>query len=160
MKAQLLDDTALVLAAQGGDREAFAALYDRYFDPVYDFLLRTHLSPEDAADSTQEAFLKAMGAITNLTEPAKFRSWMFTIARNTAVSRMRSTKTALSLDLPASDEAATPLAELLPDADVDASPEAAAERASEHMGVPVVAMFVGFLILLVAPAAAQVLAFS
>jgi hypothetical protein len=38
--AEAANDTALVAGARAGDRQAFAALYERYFDPVYAFVAR------------------------------------------------------------------------------------------------------------------------
>src|SRR5690606_36643558 len=82
------DDATLVARAQSGDQTAFAELYERYFDRVYDFLARTVRDPAEAADLTQDAFLKAMNNLGSLTNGASFKSWLFTIARNTALNRL------------------------------------------------------------------------
>lgn len=81
-------DTELVDAARGGDQPAFAELYDRYFACVYDFVLRMTRNREEAADLTQDTFIKAMNALGGLQQGASFKSWLFTIARNTTLNRL------------------------------------------------------------------------
>jgi RNA polymerase sigma factor (sigma-70 family) len=81
-------DSQLVAAASAGDQQAFADLYDRYFDRVYDFVARMTRNRDEAADITQDTFIKAMQALGGLKEGASFKSWIFTIARNTALNRL------------------------------------------------------------------------
>ena len=81
-------DSRLIELAQGGDRHAFAELYSRYFDMVYDFLARMMRNRDEAADVAQDTFLKAMNALGGLQKGASFKSWIFTIARNTALNRI------------------------------------------------------------------------
>ena len=82
------DDAALVEAARGGDRQAFAELYERYFDAVYDFVARMTRNREEAADLAQETFLKAMKSLGNLQEGARFKTWLFSIARNATLNHL------------------------------------------------------------------------
>ena len=82
------DDATLVELAKSGDQAAFAELYERYFDRVYDFLARMVHDSSEAADLTQDAFLRAMNSLHTLTKGASFKSWLFTIARNTALNRL------------------------------------------------------------------------
>ncbi len=81
-------DGELVTRALSGESAAFGELYDRYFPPVYDFLHRTLRSAEDAADVTQETFLRAMQNLSALAKPAAFKSWLFSIAHNQALNRI------------------------------------------------------------------------
>ncbi|MCZ7578205.1 MAG: sigma-70 family RNA polymerase sigma factor [Dehalococcoidia bacterium] len=83
-----LADTSLVELAKAGDQHAFAELYNRYFDPVYDFVSRMTRNRDEAADIAQDTFLKAMNALGGLQKGASFKSWIFTIARNTALNRL------------------------------------------------------------------------
>ncbi|MGH2625215.1 MAG: RNA polymerase sigma factor, partial [Anaerolineales bacterium] len=83
-----LSDSALVELAQAGDKEAFAQLYSRWFDPVYDFLARMVRNRDEAEDVAQDTFVKAMNALGGLQKGASFKSWIFTIARNTALNRL------------------------------------------------------------------------
>ena len=61
---QTRPDAELEGLAAGGDREAFAELYSRHFDRVYDFSLRLLRDADEAADVAQETFLKAMAALS------------------------------------------------------------------------------------------------
>ncbi len=83
-----LPDSRLIELAQGGDQHAFAELYSRYFDPVYDFVARMTRNRDEAADIAQDTFLKAMNALGGLQKGSSFKSWIFTIARNTALNRL------------------------------------------------------------------------
>ena len=83
-----LPDSSLIELAKGGDQTAFAELYARYFDPVFDFVARMTRNRDEAADIAQDTFLKAMNALGGLQKGASFKSWIFTIARNTALNRI------------------------------------------------------------------------
>lgn len=83
-----LSDGELVELAQTGDRDAFAELYDRYFDRVYDFLTRMMRNRSEAEDITQDTFIRAMNSLGRLDSTSSFKSWLFTIARNTALNRL------------------------------------------------------------------------
>jgi RNA polymerase sigma factor (sigma-70 family) len=83
-----LAESSLVELAKAGDQHAFAELYNRYFDSVYDFVARMMRNRDEAADIAQDTFLKAMNALGGLQKGASFKSWIFTIARNTALNRL------------------------------------------------------------------------
>jgi RNA polymerase sigma factor (sigma-70 family) len=83
-----LGDGELVELAQAGDRDAFAELYDRYFDRIYDFLTRMMRNRSEAEDITQDTFIRAMNSLGRLDSTSSFKSWLFTIARNTALNRL------------------------------------------------------------------------
>jgi RNA polymerase sigma factor (sigma-70 family) len=82
-----MDDALLVSRAIGGDLDSFGQLYDRYFHRVYDFCWRILRDDDEAADATQDAFMKTMQALPSLGKAASFKSWLFTIAHNVAVTR-------------------------------------------------------------------------
>jgi RNA polymerase sigma factor (sigma-70 family) len=85
-------DGELVTRSLEGDSAAFGDLYDRYFSAVYDFLHRTLRNAEDAADATQDTFLRAMQNLRSLANPAAFKSWLFSIAHNQALNRLERQK--------------------------------------------------------------------
>jgi hypothetical protein len=65
--------------------EAFAELYRRYVDRVYRYLCTHVESDDDAADLTQQVFLRALQAMPAYRDEGKpFRVWLFRIARNAA----------------------------------------------------------------------------
>jgi RNA polymerase sigma-70 factor, ECF subfamily len=84
----LPDETALVGRARQGDREAFTQLVMNYQVPLYNMALRTIGRPEDAADVTQEAFLRAWEKIRTL-RGAPFKPWLFQIAVNLCYDHFR-----------------------------------------------------------------------
>ncbi len=96
------DDTALALRALT-DPAAFGMLYDRYLDRMYAYLRARTSSAEDAADLTQQVFLRAFDALDQYhPQRASFATWLFRIARNTATDAYRRQKSAVAWDfLPA-----------------------------------------------------------
>ena len=76
-----MDDEALLDRSRRGDREAFAALVDRYQDPLYTMALRLLGSPADAADVVQETFTRAFTNLPTL-RGASVRGWLFRVALN------------------------------------------------------------------------------
>ena len=85
------DLAALVCAAQGGDRAAFGALYERYARMVHGILL-SHTGFADAEDLLQDVFLRAMQQLASLRDPAAFGSWIAAIARRSATDLHRRQK--------------------------------------------------------------------
>lgn len=80
----------LVRAAQSGDREAFASIYEANVDRVYHYLLRRMGQPADAEDVTAEVFIRAMEAIHSFKfQGPPFIAWLLRIAHNTAVNHMK-----------------------------------------------------------------------
>lgn len=90
-------DLELVVAARRGDRAAVAALYGRFFDGLYDFLVRTLGDPEEASDAVQDVFIKAFEVLDTLEQPDRFKAWLFTIAHRDALNRIRRRRTVAHL---------------------------------------------------------------
>jgi len=78
-----------VLAARAGDREAFAALVERFRGPVFAIAYSYLRDPHEAEDIAQETFARAFLALPRLDEPARFASWLNGIAAHAAVDRLR-----------------------------------------------------------------------
>jgi RNA polymerase sigma-70 factor (ECF subfamily) len=88
-------DDPLVAAAQA-DPAAFEALYDAYLPRVYRFLAARAVSPEEATDLTQAVFVKAWQSLDRFKPgPTPFASWLFRIARNTAIDARRRVRPAV-----------------------------------------------------------------
>ncbi|HEY8738120.1 MAG TPA: sigma-70 family RNA polymerase sigma factor [Candidatus Dormibacteraeota bacterium] len=83
-----MDDRDLVVRARQGDREAFSQLIMQYQVPLYNMALRMVGSREDAADITQEGFLRAWEKIRTLRD-APFKSWIFQITVNLCYDHFR-----------------------------------------------------------------------
>jgi RNA polymerase sigma factor (sigma-70 family) len=97
----ILDDAGLARAAVGGDQSAFAAIYDRYADRLYDFCVGMLRDRDAAADCVQDVFVTAATRLAQLREPDRLKSWLYAIARNEALSRIRDRRREeVSEDLP------------------------------------------------------------
>ena len=68
------EETQLIRRAQCGDRDAFAQLLKRFKQPVYHQALRMVGHAEDAADLTQEVFLKVWQGLPSFQGDSTFLS--------------------------------------------------------------------------------------
>lgn len=85
-----LDTARLVAQAQEGNRAAFTALYERYFDRVYAYLRVALKDAQEAEDATQQVFTQALIALPSYELRAQpWRAWLFRIARNQALDHLR-----------------------------------------------------------------------
>ncbi len=84
-------------SAQGSHAD-FAELVRRYHDRVYNFLLKRTRNPDEAADLTQEAFVRAWQRIDRYDPRWQFSTWIFTIAVRLSVSRQRREKRKVCAD--------------------------------------------------------------
>ena len=78
----------LVELARDGDRDAFAALHERHAGMVHAILL-ARVPARDAEDLVQDVFLRALGSLHKLRDPATFGGWLARIARNRAIDYYR-----------------------------------------------------------------------
>jgi len=76
-----MDDEALLERSRRGDRDAFAALVNRYQDELYTMALRMLANPADAADVVQETFLRAYTRLPEL-HGKSVRGWLYRVAIN------------------------------------------------------------------------------
>jgi DNA-directed RNA polymerase specialized sigma24 family protein len=63
-------DTELVAGVLAGDRDAFAAVYDRYADRLHDFCHSVLRDPHEAADAVQDTFVLAAQRLAQLNDPS------------------------------------------------------------------------------------------
>lgn len=84
-----IEHDALLVARARENRDAFAALYLRYFDRVHGYCWRRLGNPDDAADATSAIFQRAIESLTTCREES-FRSWLFAIAHNVLADFYRS----------------------------------------------------------------------
>ncbi len=83
------DDATLATAAARGDRIAFAAIYDRYANRLHDFCVGMLRDRDSAADCVQDVFVTAASRLCQLREPERLKTWLYAIARNEALARIR-----------------------------------------------------------------------
>jgi RNA polymerase sigma-70 factor (ECF subfamily) len=87
----LLADEDLISLADGGDTQAFAALYDRHARVAYSLAYRMMGERQAAEDLVQEAFLKVWrSAGSYRVEKASVRTWVLSILNNRGIDELRS----------------------------------------------------------------------
>ncbi len=89
-RAQEADaDMAIVHLVQAGDVAAFDRLILRYRERVLGIIYHMTSNREDAADLTQDTFIKAFQSIHRFGGQSSFFTWLYRIAVNTALSHLR-----------------------------------------------------------------------
>jgi RNA polymerase sigma-70 factor (ECF subfamily) len=74
---------------KAGSEEAFAWLISRYQQPLYSLIYRILPNPGDAADITQEVFVKVFRGIGHFHGEASLRTWIYRIALHEALNQRR-----------------------------------------------------------------------
>jgi RNA polymerase sigma-70 factor, ECF subfamily len=97
--------TALIRARQG-DEDAFGALVQQHSRKVFQLAFRMMGNEQDAEDVVQESFLRAYRELGRFQARADFGTWLYRIAANCAVDRMRSRQRRMSARSEVLDEAA------------------------------------------------------
>ena len=83
------EDVALVADLKAGSEEAFAVLIAQYHQPLYSLIARSLNDPADAADITQEVFIKVFRNIRGFHGEASLRTWLYRIALHEASNQRR-----------------------------------------------------------------------
>jgi RNA polymerase sigma-70 factor, ECF subfamily len=83
------DEAALIVELQAGSEEAFAWLIARYHQPIYSLLARTVRDRADAADLTQEVFVKVFRGVSSFHGESSLRTWIYRIALREASNQRR-----------------------------------------------------------------------
>ena len=75
-----------------GNEDAIGKVYDEYKNLMY-FIIASYISlPEDCEDVLSESFIKAMNHRTDLKDPNNIKSFLASIARNTALDFLKKSK--------------------------------------------------------------------
>jgi RNA polymerase sigma-70 factor (ECF subfamily) len=83
------EEAALIAELRAGSEEAFAWLIERYHQPIYSLLARTMQDATDAADLTQEVFVKVFRGIGGFHGESSLRTWIYRIALREASNQRR-----------------------------------------------------------------------
>jgi len=83
------EEAAVVEQLKAGSEEAFAWLISRYQQPLYSLIYRILPNPGDAADITQEVFVKVFRGIGHFHGEASLRTWIYRIALHEALNQRR-----------------------------------------------------------------------
>ena len=81
-----------------GDQDAFAEVVEYYKDKVYQLCYRMLGNAHEAEDSAQEAFIRAYVNIHSYDSTKKFSTWLYRIATNLCIDRIRKKKPDYYLD--------------------------------------------------------------
>ena len=83
------EERRIIAQVCAGDANAFEALVVAYQKQVYNLALRTVGNEEDAADMTQEVFLRAYRALGTFRGESKFSVWLYRLTTNVCIDFLR-----------------------------------------------------------------------
>lgn len=139
---------SLVVAAQRGDKDAFAALYRVRSGAIGRYVMAILREPEAAADAVAETFLHAWRDLPQLRSPERFDAWLLRIAHRRALDALRDRRRAPGMppdigDVKDEDPRASPSAVLESEFDRDRVRLALLDLAETHRAVLVLRHFHG-----------------
>jgi RNA polymerase sigma-70 factor, ECF subfamily len=83
------EEAGIISELKAGSEEAFAWLIAKYHQPIYSLVARTIPDPADAADLTQDVFIKIYRGIGNFNGDSSLRTWIYRIALREASNQRR-----------------------------------------------------------------------
>ena len=83
------EEADIVAELKAGSEEAFSWLIATYHQPIYSVIARTLQNPADAADVTQDVFIKVFRGISGFHGESSLRTWMYRIALHEASNQRR-----------------------------------------------------------------------
>ena len=102
------DEAVLVSALQAGSDDAFRQLIAQYSGPLYSLLLRSLADPGDAADVTQDVFVKVFRSVGSFHGNSSLKTWIYRIAMHEASNSrrwwMRHKRAELTIDEPVAED--------------------------------------------------------
>jgi RNA polymerase sigma-70 factor (ECF subfamily) len=87
-----MQENYLIEKTLSGDEAAYSAIVKTYLKPVYNFVYRLVNDRDTAEDLAQETFVKAWKNIHHFDMGKNFRTWLFTIAKNTTFDYLKKKK--------------------------------------------------------------------
>ena len=85
-------DEQLIESYLNGEKEALEFLIKRYLKPIFGFAFSYTKNSEDAEEITQDAFFKAWKNLKRFDKEKSFKTWLFSIAKNTALDFLKKKK--------------------------------------------------------------------
>jgi RNA polymerase sigma-70 factor (ECF subfamily) len=86
---QLIEECTYSTNYQKNGRDSFNILVKRHVNSVYLFIFKLIGNKEDAEDITQETFIKVWQKLSKFDMNKNFKTWLFSIAKNTAIDKLR-----------------------------------------------------------------------
>src|SRR5262245_33198997 len=115
--AGVASEMEIVRRAQTGDQDALGELVVRHQTYVYSIALGVMHEPADAADMTQEAFVRLMRSIGTYRGDTKFTTWLYRLVTNICLDELRRRKGIVESLNGSRDDAEEDRAASLPDRD-------------------------------------------
>jgi len=94
---QELADEVLISRIVAGERDLYRILIERHQQHVYSLGLSFFKNRDDAADFTQDVFLKAYSALSGFQGRSRFSTWLYRIAYNTGINSLNRRQEFVSL---------------------------------------------------------------
>ncbi len=83
------EEAALIADLKAGSEEAFGILIAQYHQPLFSLIARSLNDPADAADITQEVFIKVFRSVRSFHGDSSLRTWLYRIALREASNQRR-----------------------------------------------------------------------
>src|SRR5215831_15521962 len=83
------EEDSIVAELKAGSEEAYDWLVGRYHQPIYSLVYRILTDPSDAADTTQEVFLKVFRGMNRFNGQCSLKTWLYRIAIHEASNQRR-----------------------------------------------------------------------
>lgn len=83
------EESAVIAALKAGSEEAYAWLIGEFHQPIYGLIYRIVNDPSDAADTTQDVFLKVFRGMKHFHGESSLKTWIYRIALHEAANRRR-----------------------------------------------------------------------
>ncbi len=87
-----VNDQRYISLVKEGDKNAFAALVDRYKDMVFTLSLKMLKDRQEAEEVSQDSFLKVYKSLDRYKGESKFSTWIYKVAFNTCLDRIKKNK--------------------------------------------------------------------
>lgn len=84
-----IQESAVVAELKAGSEDAYAWLIGEFHQPIYSLIYRIVNDPSDAADTTQEVFLKVFRGMKQFQGESSLKTWIYRIALHEASNRRR-----------------------------------------------------------------------
>jgi len=97
--SRLLSDDRLTRRAVDGDQRAFAAIFNRYHQPLYRFCLAIVGNPDDAQEALQNTMAKVLRSLPGEEREIELKPWLYRIAHNESIDLLRRRRETRELDV-------------------------------------------------------------
>jgi RNA polymerase sigma-70 factor (ECF subfamily) len=87
-----MEEKQILEHLKNGDEFIFKYVYDLYARMVYNVCVRMTGNKEEAEDVTQDVFIKVFNSINSFREDAKLSTWVYQIAVNICINKLRRNK--------------------------------------------------------------------